>query len=122
MTENPKWLKKSFTILLSDEDRVEVTFERRGSIITSFSVQYLARIRGYWHPLVRFDTAHGYPHMDINYPDGTKETRSYPFYDYNSALTYAIAYVKEHWQRIREEYERAILWTDKSNFEGTTNC
>lgn len=32
----------------------------------------------------------------------------FPFYDYGTALTYAINYVREHWEFYRERYEREI--------------
>ncbi len=74
--------------------------------ITEFTVQYLAMIGEKWQPVVRFDTAHGKPHMDISHPDGSQETRMYSFHDYGTALTYAINYVQEHWESWRERYER----------------
>ncbi len=46
--------------------------------------------------------------MDISHPDGSQETRMFPFYDYGTALTYAINYVREHWEFYRERYEREI--------------
>lgn len=43
--------------------------------------------------------------MDISHPDGSQETRTFPFYDYSSALTYAINYIQEHWESWRRRYE-----------------
>jgi len=121
MPENPKRVSKKFTIILTETDEVRIEFEREAGTIVKFSVQYLAKIEGLWCPIVRFDTAHRQPHIDILYPDGTKETRTYPFYDYNTALTYAIAYIKEHWHKFRERYERQMRWKEKSSLKGTTN-
>ncbi len=121
MPGNPARRKKRFAIVLSDVDEVRIEFEREANTVTRFSVQYLAKIGGKWHPVLRFDTAHGQPHMDIVYPDGTKETRFYPFHDYNTAFTYAITYVKEHWQEFRERYERHRRWTGKNNSGETTS-
>jgi len=87
---------------------VRINFDIERGQVVEFAVQYLAMISGKWWPVVRFDTAHGRPHMDISHPDGSQETRMFPFYDYGTALTYAINYVREHWEFYRERYEREI--------------
>ncbi|MGA9347240.1 MAG: hypothetical protein WBW48_00355 [Anaerolineae bacterium] len=79
---------------------------RTGKEVVQFAVQYLANIQGEWQPIVRFDTAHGRPHMDISHPDGSRERQELPFDNYNTALSYAIHHVKTRWQFYRERYER----------------
>ncbi len=46
----------------------------RGQIV-EFRIQYETLIAGEWHPVVRYDSAHGQPHRDILHRDGaqTKE-------------------------------------------------
>jgi len=105
MTESAQRQHKRFKIVLSDEDEVRVDFDLEKGQVVEFAVQYLAMIRGKWQPVVRFDTAHGRPHVDISHPDGSQETRTFPFNDYGSALTYAINYIQEHWESWRERYE-----------------
>ena len=100
--------RKAFTFILSPDDEVRVRFEREDKQIVEFAVQYLARIKGEWRPIVRFDTAHGRPHMDISHPDGTQETRALNFYSYGTALTYAIRDVQQRWEFYRERYEREL--------------
>ena len=100
--------RKEFTIVLSADDEVRVRFEREDKQVVEFAVQYLARIKGKWRPIVRFDTAHGRPHMDISHPDGTQETRTFDFYSYGTALTYAIRDVQQRWEFYRERYEREL--------------
>jgi hypothetical protein len=100
--------REEFTVILTMEDEVRVRFDKEGPKIVDFSVQYLARIRDQWRPIVRFDTAHGRPHMDISYPDGTQETRDLHFYNYNVALTYAIKNIQDRWKFYRERYEREL--------------
>jgi len=90
------------------EDEVRINFDKEGPKIVDFSVQYLAKIREQWRPIVRFDTAHGRPHMDISHPDGTQETRDIHFYNYNVALTYATKNIQERWEFYRERYEKEL--------------
>jgi len=99
---------KEFKIILTAEDEVRISFVVEKGRVIEFAVQYLAMIKGKWQPVIRFDTAHGRPHMDISHPDGSQETRTFPFHDYSTALTYAISYVQEHWEYYRERYEREI--------------
>ena len=57
---------------------------------------------------MRFDTAHGKPHMDVTYPDGSKEKKEFKYYNYNQAMTSAIREIQEHWEMYREKYERKL--------------
>jgi len=104
MTESTPRQRKRFKVVLSTKDEVHITFDLEKGQVVRFAVQYLARIGGKWQPIVRFDTAHGRSHMDISHPDGSQETRTFPFYDYGTALTYAINYVQEHWESWRARY------------------
>jgi len=105
MTESAQRQRKRFKVVLSDNDEARVSFDLEKGQVIEFVVQYLAMIGVKWQPIVRFDTAHGRPHVDISHPDGSQETRMFPFYDYSSALTYAINYIQEHWESWRERYE-----------------
>ncbi len=98
--------RTQYRINLSRTDYIRVVFDRTGKRIVQFAVQYLANIENEWQPIVRFDTAHGYSHMDISHPDGSQETREMSFDNYNTALTYAINHIKTRWQFYRERYER----------------
>ena len=100
--------REEFTVILTMEDEVRVRFDKEGPKIVDFSIQYLAKIHDQWRPIVRFDTAHGRPHMDISHPDGTQETRDLHFYNYNVALTYAIKNIQERWEFYRERYEKEL--------------
>ncbi len=85
----PQRRRTQYRINLSFVDYIKVVFDRVGKEVVQFAVQYLADIEGEWQPIVRFDTAHEQPHMDISHPDGSQERRELPFDDYNTALSYA---------------------------------
>lgn len=102
---------EEFTVVLTPDGEVLVHFEREGRTVVKFSVQYRARIRGEWRPIVRFDTAHGYAHKDVSYPDGKQETQELVLDDYGIALNHALRDVRARWEFYRERYER---WYDGS--------
>lgn len=81
---SPQRRRTQYRINLSFTDYVEVVFDRTGKEVVQFAVQYLANIEGEWHPIVRFDTAHGRSHIDVSHPDGSQETRELLFDNYNT--------------------------------------
>jgi hypothetical protein len=89
-------------------DRLRVRARRLGSQIVSFAVQYEAHLEGAWHPIVRFDTAHGFAHRDLLHPDGRVDKEPLPWDTYNAALTYATQELKTHWARYRQRYEEEL--------------
>ncbi len=97
-----------WTSWLSGSDRIEIRLRRDKRAVQAFSVQLLARISDEWHAIIRFDTAHGRPHMDLLWPSGRKETRDLKDLDKNRAFTYAISDIKSRWQEYRARYERAL--------------
>ena len=92
---------------LSPEEgnRLRVSFERERKAIIRFVVQYEAELAGQWHPVVRYDTAHGFAHRDLLHPDGTIEKQPLPWMSYNTALTYAMQDLKMQWRRYRHAFE-----------------
>ncbi|GFP24113.1 hypothetical protein HKBW3S44_01642 [Candidatus Hakubella thermalkaliphila] len=101
MPTQEKWTNR-----LTHQDRIEVRITKRGKEVLHFSVQYLAEMAGEWKPIMRYDTAHGGPHMDISRPDGTEERRWLKISDPGVALNYAISDIQERWESYRAEYER----------------
>ena len=72
--------------------------------VIRFVVQYETFVEGEWHPVVRYDTAHGLPHMDRILSDGTTEKIPLPIKDLGEALTFADRDVDENWERYKETY------------------
>jgi hypothetical protein len=97
-----------FLQVLSDdaEDRVRVEADIERGRVRHFVVQYEALIRGKWQAIVRYDTAHGYPHRDLIHPRRPAEKVPLATSDLNSAMTFAIQDVQALWPAYREKYER----------------
>jgi hypothetical protein len=110
-SHKPQRRLEDFKVTLTEDDEILVHLEREGRVVTKFGVQYRARIRGKWHAIVRFDTAHGHAHKDVSHPDGTQEMQELELDDYGVALTHALREVKARWMFYRERYER---WHDES--------
>lgn len=84
--------------------RVRINKER-GHIL-SFVIQLECLLESKWHPIVRYDTAHGFAHRDTLKPGGTEEKQAITAADFNEALTYAQQDIKAHWRDYLERYKR----------------
>lgn len=82
-------------------------YSQRGRIIR-FLVQYEAFIDEKWHPIIRYDTAHGRPHKDILHPDGSQEKVEFYGYNREEVLSMGVEDIKENWRTYRKIYEREL--------------
>lgn len=56
---------------LGAEDRIRVDFEtEHGQVTALHVVQHETMRHGEWRPLARYDTAHGFVHLDLQTPGG----------------------------------------------------
>jgi len=67
-------------------------------------MQYETFIEGAWRPVIRYDTAPGFPHVDRIRPDGTVEKIPLLTKDLGEALTFADQDIDENWERYKEAY------------------
>lgn len=99
----------SFIALLTYDDRIRhYHFSVKGKI-TGFVIQYEAFILEKWHPIIRYDTAHGFAHLDRMYPDGSVDKVPLPYWNYNEALTFAEYDIKSNWEWYRTRYENEMI-------------
>lgn len=83
-----------------------IRFEVDHGRVLRFVVQLECRFEGDWHPVVRYDTAHGFAHRDLLRPSGEVEKTETETQDYNEALTYAIDDLTANWVMYRRRYEQ----------------
>lgn len=81
--------------------------------IVEFSVQYKTYIAGKWHPIVRYDSAHGFAHRDLMHPDGTEAKIAFHYWDYAQVLTYGERDLKQNWQSYRQQYLKELVRHEK---------
>lgn len=90
------------------KDRLRVAALKEKGEIAGFVVQYEAFIENKWHPVVRYDTAHGFAHKDIIHFDSTTEKEFLYLPDFNIAFTFAIQDIKTSWQWYRSGFEKEV--------------
>jgi hypothetical protein len=76
--------------------------------IVEFRIQYEAFIAGYWHPIVRYDSAHGQPHRDVLHLDNSETKEWYPGYRNADVLSIGQRDIMANWPGYRAKYEREI--------------
>jgi len=67
-------------------------------------------IDGEWTPVIRYDTAHGFAHMDKLHPSQPAEKIELETQDYNKALTVAMDDLSKNWMVYHKRY---IRWKKK---------
>jgi hypothetical protein len=100
--------KTEYEHILTDKDRIRAHFTVHKGEVVDFLVQYETLINEKWHPVVRFDTAHGFPHIDILHFDGRKDKHSLSHLTPNDAITMAQLDVGQNWERYREQFLKGI--------------
>jgi hypothetical protein len=68
-------------------DRLRVYANKEKGVVLEFVVQYEALISEQWHPVIRYDTAHGFAHKDIMTKKGRITKQPLYFETYNLAFT-----------------------------------
>jgi len=67
-------------------------------------IQYEVFLQQQWQPIIRYDTAHGFAHIDLYHPSGKTEKIRMPTKDFNEALTLAQEDIKQHWEWYLNNY------------------
>jgi len=100
--------KVEYVVPLGFDGRRRVCHERIEGKIIRFMVQYEILVKGQWHPVVRYDTSHGFAHRDIMYPDGRKDKANMLSKDLNICLTFAENDLRANWADYRGRFLKEI--------------
>lgn len=76
--------------------------------IIEFIVHLEIFIENKWHPVIRYDTAHGFAHCDIIHRSGKVEKMAIPTLNYRDALTYADEDLNDNWKFYREFFIKEV--------------
>jgi len=79
-----------------------------GNQILEFRIQFEALIDGEWHPIVRYDTAHGQPHRDLIHADGSETKEWFDIYTVAEVLTIGQRDIMENWSAYRKRFEKEL--------------
>ena len=99
---------KSFIIDLTAEDRIRLRFTTKEGKVRNFVVQYEIFLKDEWREILRYDTTHGFLHMDICHYKKKSDKIKLDITDLNQALTYAIQDIKARWRFYRERFGKEI--------------
>lgn len=96
---------KTYEIYLDDDNMIFVYFETLKGEVSSFVVKYVSVIDDEEIEILRFDSGHGIPHIDILHPDKKLKRKVWlPHLDISSALTHAQEDITLNFQFYRERY------------------
>ena len=76
--------------------------------IIEFMVQYETKIGDEWYPVIRYDTAHGFAHVDKLSPDGRIEKKKLNFTNFKDALNYAVEDININWRKYKQKFLEEI--------------
>lgn len=98
-------IKKVIKIQLDNDSRIIVVFEREKNEIINFVTVLETKMENpehhkfEWTQVLRFDTAHGYPHMDKLDRFGNKiETVKFDYLTNKEALTMSVDLIKSNYR------------------------
>ncbi len=91
-----------YALPLGDRARKRHYHETRRGRVLRFAVQLEVELHGKWVPVVRYDIAHGQPHMDL-YETPTRKAKRLLDLSPAEAMTLADEDIKENWRRYRDE-------------------
>jgi hypothetical protein len=96
--------ERNYLRYFTETDRLRVFFTTAHGEVQGFVVQFEIFVEEEWMPVVRYDTAHGFFHVDLLKPHGPVEKIVMNFTDYGKALTFAIAQIQNRWKEFRKRY------------------
>ena len=96
---------KRYTRRMDKDVRYRVRFLLERGEVKSFVVQLEVLANQKWRPVIRFDTAHGFPHCDRYRPDGTVH-RHEPLRQVSliEAFAYATETIRERWEDLARPF------------------
>jgi hypothetical protein len=97
--------RKEFFREINEQIRLRVAIVTERGRVSRLLVQLEVLKRNRWSPVARYDTHHGFAHLDILRPDGTQDKIRLVARDFKDALDLAFTDLLMNWER----YVRAYL-------------
>jgi hypothetical protein len=91
---------------LDGENRLRVEFDVERGQVLSFVVQLEGHVEGAWQPIVRYDTAHGFAHVDVIRPGSSTQKVRVSEQDFAHALDVAMRDLMTNWSTYRRRFEQ----------------
>ncbi|MBN4049693.1 hypothetical protein JYT36_00535 [Bacteroidales bacterium AH-315-N07] len=87
-----------FTIVLSDGVRKRHQHKLEKGKVVNFVVQLEVQFKNKWKPVIRYDCAHGFSHIDKYDKKGNQKKEKLNL-DFQNALTLADHDINENWKK-----------------------
>lgn len=92
-----------YVIPLGENARKRHYHETNKGNVTAFSVQLEVFVNNLWQAVIRYDSAHGFAHID-QYSLGGKKIKKELHLKLNEALTLADEDIKENWKAYQKVF------------------
>ena len=89
---------------------LRVRLRNEKGLLIDVVFQYESFIDNKWHPIVRYDCAHGYFHRDTMKPNGNKEMQAIEIENLKDAAKYAEQDLRDRWQWYKERYLKKLKY------------
>jgi hypothetical protein len=103
--------EREFLIYLDPETRLcryrHLHVSERKKIV-EFRAQLEILVEDEWHPVVRYDTAHGKAHRDVLHPDGSQSKDWFEGYTIEEVLTIGQKDILENWSAYRDRFVKEM--------------
>jgi len=96
--------EKQYIRILSEDSRVRVKFGLAEGEVKCFSVQLEIQKGEIWNPVVRYDTAHGFPHKDVLQAKGKWVKIPFGFGSLGLIWNWALTDISQNWMLYRDRY------------------
>ena len=93
----------SYTLPVGTDARIRHYHRTQSGKVVEFVVQLEVEVRGTWKPAVRYDTAHGYAHIDRYNLRGRAKKEKLAL-SFGQALTRAEREIKQNWPGYRDKF------------------
>jgi len=100
--------ERGFVVEFTVANVMHLRFVTERGRVVEFAVQYEANVDGVWYRVMRYDSAHGYPHRDVLDPQGNTVQKEPVNLSYAEAFTFAYDDIEANWPRYREEFLRRM--------------
>ena len=97
--------EKRYILPVWTDTRIRHYHRSEGRRIVEFSLQLEVEVQGVWREVIRYDTAHGFAHIDRFNLRGKRRKESLPL-EHAEALTRAERDLKQNWFTYRERFLR----------------
>ncbi|MDP2603202.1 MAG: hypothetical protein Q8S00_11500 [Deltaproteobacteria bacterium] len=93
----------SYTLPVLTDTRIRHYHRTQSGKVVEFVVQLEVEVRGIWKPAIRYDTAHGFAHIDRYNLKGRAKKEKLAL-SFGQALTRAEREIKQNWLAYRARF------------------